>query len=176
MGLRIRKLLPILLIAIIAISCFAGCSSEPKNAVSKKYKTLPYGDYVVISDVHVAYSIGEGDILMFSTFDEYEESHINGLPKDEGFFDENALLVIRFRHSMGNDPLDLVDIAIKNGKLYPVISMELAPDQNSTAGADATLYVVDVKKSDIENYSFGEVLAINLADETRGSQYHEKFE
>ena len=176
MGLRIRKFLPILLIAIIAISCFSGCSSEPKNAVSKKYKTLPYGDYVVISDVHVAYSIGDGDIHMFSTFEEYEESHINEPIKDESFFDENALLLIRFLHSMGDDPIDLVDIAIKNGKLYPVISMELAPDQNSTTGADATLYVVDVKKSDIDKYSFGEVLAINIADETRGSQYHEKFE
>ena len=169
-----RKILLFLLTVLTAAGCFVGCSSEPKNPVEAKYDTLDYENYVVITDAY--HDIPDVQMLIISTFDEYEEIAIDGILKDEGFFDENSLLVVKYTHSKENDPIDLVDIAIKDGKLYPVVLMELAPDQNITAGMDATLYVVDVKKSDVERYALGEVLAINLADETRGSQYHERFE
>ena len=115
-------------------------------------------------------------MLTLSTFEEYEAASIYDLERDEEFFGESALLVIKYEHTSSDKPIELVDIAIKKGKIYPVVSMELPPDHNITADEKTTLIIADVKKSDVEKYSFGEVLAINLADENDGSVYHEKFE
>ena len=92
------------------------------------------------------------------------------------FFTENALLVMQYTHTASDEPIELVDIAIKDGKLYPVISMKLPPDHAVCTDIQDTYIIADVRKSDVEKYSFGEVLALNLADETRGSVHHEKFE
>ena len=195
MVLRINKLLSLFLTVSICIACFVGCqdnskndakNEEPKNAVEAKYETLPYENYVIRADYwydeiegklnHVNLQFGDSDLILLSTFDEYKAANIYDLERSEEFFEENALLAMKYTHSSSDEPIELVDIAIKDGKLYPVISMELPPNHNICADIKDTYIVADVKKSDVKKYAFGEVLAINLANENDGSVYHEKFE
>ena len=183
---RINKILSLILTVIFCIGCFVGCDAFKKNAVEAKYETLSYENHVIRADqwydeveekLHeVNLRFGDSDLLLLSTFDEYKAADIFDLEKSEEFFTENALLVMKYHHTSSDEPIELVDIAIKDGKLYPVVSMELPPDHNICDDIRDTLIIADVKKSDVEKYSFGDVLAINLADETRGSVYHEKFE
>ena len=170
---------------IICIYCFVGCF-EKKNPVEAKYDTLPYENHVIKPEqwydetekkLHfIDLKFGDSDLILLSTFDEYKAANIYNFEKSEDFFTENALLVMRYHHTSTDEPIELVDIAIKDGKLYPVVSMDLSPEQNITTDTKNTFIIADVKKCDIEKYSFGEVLAINLSNESRGSVYHDRFE
>ena len=180
MGLRINKVLLLVSAIIICASCFVGCSAWGKNPVEVKYDTLPYDGYVVRAanrtDRPINLQFGDSYIILLATFEEYEAASIYNLERDESFFEENALLVMRYHHSSSDEMIELVDIAIKDGKIYPVVSMDLPPDSVICMDLNDTLIIADVKKSDVEKYSFGEVLAINLTNKDKGSVYHEKFE
>ena len=184
--MKTRKILMFILTAIICASCLVGCSAWEKNPVEAKYDTLPYDGYVIKADqwydeaeqkLHfIDLKFGDSDLILLSTFDEYKAANFNNFEKSEEFFAENALLVIRYHHSSSDEPIELVDIAIKDGKIYPVVSMDLPPDHGANTDSKNTLIISDVKKSDIEKYSFGEVLALNLSNEDAGSVHHKKFE
>lgn len=181
---RISKVLSLFFAVIFCIGCFVGCDAFKKNAVEAKYDTLPYGEYVVRDFYYntgnnperVNLSFGDSDLILLSTFDEYKAANIYDLERDEEFFTENALLVMQYTHSSSDEMIEFVDIAIKDGKIYPVVSTSFAADQNLCDDIKDTLIIADVKKSDVEKYSFGKLLAINLKDETLGSKHHEKFE
>ena len=183
---RIGKVLSLIFSVIFCIGCFVGCDAFKKNAVEAKYDTLPYENQVIRADhwydeaekkLHeVNLRFGDSDLLLLSTFDEYKAANIYDLERSEEFFTENALLVMQYTHSSSDEMIEFIDIAIKDGKLYPVVSMDLSPEQNITADTKNTFIIAGVKKCDIEKYSFGEVLAINLSNESRGSVYHDRFE
>ena len=186
MGLRIKKVGLAFLTIIICTYCLVGCSAWGKNPVEAKYDTLPYENHVIKPEqwydetekkLHfINLKFGDSDIILLSTFDEYKAANIYNFEKSEDFFTENALLVMRYHHTSSDEMIEFVDIAIKDGKIYPVVSMDLPPNSNVCADIQYTLIIADVKKSDVEKYSFGEVLAINISNENDGSHYHEKFE
>ena len=204
MDLRIRNVLLLLITLSITIGCFVGCSilptdgdasddqnnnaaqGENKNPVEAKYDTLPYSDYVIMKNswydesreehIEIKFDLGGSDMLVISTFEEYAAAGIYDFERDEEFFVENSLLVMKYTYTSSDEMIEFIDIAIKDGKLYPVVSMEHIPGTPITDDYNWIYIIADVKKSDIENYSFGEVLALNLADENDGSVYHEKFE
>ena len=184
MVLRISKFSALILSVTLLIGGFIGCDALKKNPVEAKYETLPYENCVFRKFYYtnagkaeqVNLSFDDSDLILLSTYDEYKAANIYDLARSEDFFEENALLVMQYTHSSSDEPIELVDIAIKDGKLYPVVSMELLRGQNICMDNRYTYIIADVKKSDVENYSFGEVLALNLADETYGSVFHERFE
>ena len=139
---KMSKVLSLFLAVILPIACFVGCqdnskndakNEEPKNAVEAKYDTLPYENSVIRADqwydetekkLHeVNLRFGDSDLLLLSTFDEYKAANIYNLERGKEFFEKNALLVMKYTHSASDEPIELVDIAIKDGKLYPVVSM-----------------------------------------------------
>ena len=180
---KIHKVLSLVLATVFCMACFVGCKDR-KNPVEAKYETLPYENCVFRKFYYtnagkaeqVNLSFDDSDLILLSTYDEYKSANIYDLARSEDFFEENALLVMRYTHSSSDEPIELVDIAIKDGKLYPVVSMELPPDHTVCADFKYTLIIADVKKSDVRKYEFGEVLALNLADENDGSIHHDKFE
>ena len=180
MGLRIKKTWLSFLTVILCIGCFVGCSAWGKNPVEAKYDTLPYDGYVIrqknLTNHPIHLNFGDSDIILISSLDEFEASGIYDYERDEDFFKENALLVMQYTHSSSDKMIEFVDIAIKDGKIYPVVSMELPPYAPICCDIIDTLIITDVKKDDIKNYSFGEVLALNLADENEGSVHHKRFE
>ena len=184
--LRISRFLALILAVVICIGGFIGCDILKRNPVEAKYDTLPYGDYVVRADswydkvedksYSVTLKFGDGDLILLTSLDELTAANIHDLERSEDFFEENALLVMQYTHSSSDEMIEFVDIAIKEGKLYPVVSTSFAANQPLCDNIKDTLIIADVKKSDVEKYSFGKLLAINLEEETLGSKHHEKFE
>ncbi len=182
MGIQIKKLIALLLTIssmIMLFSCEFGTNDpyteEPlTNAekIAEKYQTIPFeNSFIQYGNI---YALGmKTDVITVNSVEEFNQTGLD-LEYSEEFFEVKALLFICFTHSSSEKFTELSDLAVKDGVIHPVITInrlgEIVPDD-----IEKSLIVCELKKSDI-SASFGDLLVINSFDTSRGSIHHEKFE
>lgn len=149
--------------------------TSPEPTEPQVYESLAYENAVIYDSYMTRHWLDE-DLVIIHSNDELTALHLElDLGYSDDFFTENALALVQFTYSSGEELLELTGIVVKDGKLCPVLmieSQELLSEDFVYA-----LISAEVKKADVQDYEAGENLIINQTFPNRGSKYHKiKFD
>ena len=102
--------------------------------------------------------------------------NILGMDEDEEvILKGNVAMLISFHYSSSDRIIEFVDVAVKDGKFYPIFATD-SPIANepSTDDERIDLYVVVVSE-EVLDYDFQEILAINRRDLNFGSSKYKSI-
>lgn len=93
---------------------------------------------------------------------------------DAAFFESRALVLVCFCHSSTEKLLELTQLAIKDGALCPVVTIDSQGDLSTNIVY--SYITAEVLRDDVAELAAGELLVINNYDPTQGSSHHARFE
>ena len=120
---------------------------------------------------------GSHAIELVTSEADWEKYDILGPVSSDVDFDNNVILLIQFRYESADRNIEFKNLAIKDGKFYPIFATNspIPPDQATSNGFKYyKIYVIKVSKNVLE-YEAGNILIINRDDIAVGSTYYKSI-
>ena len=187
-----RSIITVVLLCVTAITLIGLCScqkdsdtqpsGEQPTSGEQPQNVVPDYDAMYTSGVKRMYAMEDEkfwedshDVEVITSVADWKKYDILGPAPSEYFFNNRVILLIQFRRGASDRNIEFKNLAIKDGKFYPVFAVDSPTPPAPSNGVEYyKVYVIEASKAVLE-YQAGNILIINREDVTRGSCYYKSI-
>ena len=180
-----RSLIVLVLVCVTAVTLMSFCAcqkdgdtqpsgEQPRNDVPSYDSIWSKVDRAYFEEIIESWDY-KNTIEIATSISDLEKFNVLGTQYSEDFFENYVVMLIMFNYSSSDQNIELVNIAVKDDKFYPIFATN-SPIGNELNTLDIrfNLYVVSVDKK-VLDYEFEDTLVLNRRDVNRGCYYHKSI-